>query len=242
MDRKEGIKAGMNEFAYRWENVKQRIEQACFRSGRNPGEVNVLAVTKYLDIEGTRNILDLGLQHIGENRVQNALPKWEELGDRGTWHFIGHLQRRKVKDVVGRFAYIHSLDRFSLAEEIDRRVAAGGYPPQRCFLQVNVSGEESKYGISPQELEEFACEVANLSTIEIVGLMTMAPIANDPEEVRPVFRELKRLQGKLQRLRPRLRVPHLSMGMSQDFEIAIEEGATWVRLGSVLVGGGKRGR
>ncbi|MGA8943182.1 MAG: YggS family pyridoxal phosphate-dependent enzyme [Thermoactinomyces sp.] len=231
----------MNEFANRWENIKRRVERACRRAARNPEEVNVLAVTKYLDIEDTRLVLDAGLTHIGENRVQNALPKWNELGNLATWHFIGHLQRRKVKDVVGRFAFIHSLDRFSLAEEIDRRVSAGGYPPQRCFLQVNVSGEQSKYGISPQELEEFACEVANLPNIEIVGLMTMAPIADNPEEVRPVFRELKRLQGKLQRLKPRLRVPHLSMGMSQDFEIAIEEGATWIRLGSVLVGGGKRG-
>ncbi|MEK4798495.1 YggS family pyridoxal phosphate-dependent enzyme [Thermoactinomyces sp. FSL K6-2592] len=232
----------MNEFANRWEKVKQRIEQACQRSCRDPKEVHVLAVTKYLDTEATKNILDLGLEHVGENRVQNALPKWEELKDRGTWHFIGHLQRRKAKDVVGKFSYIHSLDRFSLAEEINKRVLQGGYPPQRCFLQVNVSGEESKYGISPQELEEFAREVANLNTIDITGLMTMAPIADNPEEVRPVFRELKRLQGKLQRLNhPRLQVPHLSMGMSQDFEIAIEEGATWVRLGSVLIGGEKRG-
>ena len=233
----------MDEFANRWEKVKERIGQACRRSGRDPKEVNVLAVTKYLDMEETKNILDTGWEHIGENRVQNALPKWKELSDRGTWHFIGHLQRRKVKDVVGRFSYIHSLDRFSLAEEINKRVLQGGYQPQRCFLQVNVSGEESKYGISPQELEEFAREVANLSTIDIVGLMTMAPIADNPEEVRPVFRELKRLQGKLQRLnQPRLQVPHLSMGMSQDFDIAIEEGATWVRLGSVLIGGDKRGR
>ena len=233
----------MDEFANRWEKVKQRIEQACQRSGRDPKEVNVLAVTKYLDIEETKSILDMGLEHVGENRVQNALPKWKELSGQGTWHFIGHLQRRKVKDVVGRFAYIHSLDRFSLAEEINKRVLQGGYQPQCCFLQVNVSGEESKYGISPQELEEFAREVANLSTIDIVGLMTMAPIADNPEEVRPVFRELRQLQGKLQRLnQPRLQVPHLSMGMSQDFDIAVEEGATWVRLGSVLIGGEKRGR
>jgi pyridoxal phosphate enzyme (YggS family) len=182
------------------------------------------------------------LDHIGESRVQDALPKWKELGNRGTWHFIGHLQRNKVKDVVGRFTYLHSLDRFSLAQEIERRIQQQQLNPLRAFIQVNVSGEDTKFGISPQELEEFALEVANLSSIEIVGLMTMAPIAHDPEEVRPVFRELKHLQEKIQRLNhPRLQVPHLSMGMSQDFEIAIEEGATWIRLGSVLVGEGKRG-
>jgi pyridoxal phosphate enzyme (YggS family) len=202
-----------------------------------------VAVTKYVDLEATKRVLDLGLDHIGESRVQDALPKQAELGKRGVWHFIGHLQRNKVKDVIGRFHYLHSLDRFSLAEEIDRRVRQKGEKPLRSFIQVNVSGEESKYGIDPGELEEFALEVANLSTIEVVGLMTMAPVAENPEEVRPVFRELKRLQEKLQRLnQPRLQVPHLSMGMSQDFDIAIEEGATWIRLGSVLVGGGKRGR
>lgn len=233
----------MDEFGNRWEKVQERIRAACQRSGRDPREIQVVAVTKYSDVEETRRMLDFGVAHLGENKVQAAVPKWKQLGDRGTWHFIGHMQRNKVKEIIGRFQYLHSLDRISLAEEIDRRVRQHGVKPLSCFIQVNVSGEESKYGISPQELEEFAKEVANYSTIEVVGLMTMAPIAENPEEVRPVFRELKRLQHQLQRLdQPRLRVPHLSMGMSADFDIAIEEGATWVRLGSVLVGGDKRGR
>ncbi|SEN08848.1 YggS family pyridoxal phosphate-dependent enzyme [Lihuaxuella thermophila] len=232
----------MEELKNRWKQIQERIEKACHRVGRDPNGVHVVAVTKYVDMEATSRILDLGLEHIGESRVQDALPKWKELGNRGTWHFIGHLQRNKVKDVVGRFTYLHSLDRFSLAQEIERRIKQQQSGPLRAFIQVNVAGEDTKFGISPQELEEFALEVANLSSIEIVGLMTMAPIAEDPEEVRPVFRELKHLQEKIQRLNhPRLQVPHLSMGMSQDFEIAIEEGATWIRLGSVLVGEGKRG-
>ncbi|MGA9175053.1 MAG: YggS family pyridoxal phosphate-dependent enzyme [Thermoactinomyces sp.] len=242
MDWKEGKEILMDELANRWENVQQRIKRACHRAGRDPKEVNVVAVTKYVDLETTKHVLDLGLSHIGENRVQDALPKMRAIGDRGVWHFIGHLQRNKVKDVIGRFRYLHSLDRPSLAEELDRRIRSHHSEPLRCFIQVNVSGEMSKSGISPQELEEFALHVANYSTIDVVGLMTMAPIAEHPEEVRPVFRELKRLQEKLQRLnQPRLQVPHLSMGMSQDFDIAIEEGATWIRLGSVLVGRGKRG-
>lgn len=231
----------MIQLRHRYEDVQRRIREACHRVGRDPKEVQIVAVTKYIDTEQTKQVLDLGLEHIGESRIQDALPKYEAL-KRGTWHFIGHLQRNKVKNVIGNFSYLHSLDRFSLAEELDRRISQKGGPAIRCFLQVNVSGEETKFGINPSELEEFSLEVANLSNIEVVGLMTMAPIAERPEEVRPVFRELKHLQQKIQRLNhPRLQVPHLSMGMSQDFEIAIEEGATWIRLGTVLVGSGNRG-
>lgn len=220
----------------RWQSVYQRIEQAAHRAGRDPNEVNVITVTKYLDSPMTSRVLDIGLEHIGENRVQIALKKWEALGHRGTWHFIGNLQRRKVKDILNRFSYLHSLDRFSLAEEIEKRAQAQNVS-LKCFIQVNISGEKTKSGISPQELKEFAMEVANLSCIEIVGLMTMAPKTDHPEEVRPIFRELKQKQQELQNLdHPRLQVPHLSMGMSQDFEIAIEEGATWIRLGSIIVG------
>lgn len=229
----------MNELSYQWSLVRAKIAESCNRVGRDPNEVRVVAVTKYLDLEGTKQVLDAGLEHIGESRVQQAVPKWKELGDRGVWHFIGHLQTNKVKEVIGRFQYLHSLDRFSLAKELSRR-ALQQNTTIRCFLQVNVSGEESKFGIAPNELTEFALEVAQLPQIEIIGLMTMAPKVDKPEEVRPVFRELKRWQQRLNELEsPRLQVPHLSMGMSQDFEIAIEEGATWVRLGSVLVGGKK---
>ncbi|RAL26025.1 YggS family pyridoxal phosphate-dependent enzyme [Thermoflavimicrobium daqui] len=231
----------MNELNYGWDQVRTRIHEACHRVGRDPQDLHVVAVTKYLDLEETKQVLDTGFVHVGESRVQDAVPKWKNLGNRGIWHFIGHLQRNKVKDVIGRFQYLHSLDRFSLAEEVNKR-ALQKEINVRCFLQVNVSGEESKYGISPNQLDEFAKEVANLSQIEVVGLMTMAPKLERTEEVRPVFRELKRLQQRLQKLdNPRLQVPHLSMGMSQDFDIAIEEGATWIRLGSILVGGYKRG-
>jgi pyridoxal phosphate enzyme (YggS family) len=224
------------ELINRWSEVQRQIQQSCQRVGRDPRQVQVVAVTKYVDTEQTRQVLDAGLTHIGESRVQDAVPKWKELGDRGTWHFIGHLQRNKAKEVVGRFFYLHSLDRLSLATELDKR-AKQKQTKMQCFIQVNVAQEKQKFGISPHELEDFAYEVANLSTIDIIGLMTMAPLTPDAEEVRPVFRELRRLQQKLQQTgHPRLQVPHLSMGMSQDYHVAIEEGATWVRLGSVLVG------
>src|SRR5690606_14864212 len=185
-ERKEGV---MDELQRRWSRVKEEIEAACRRSGRDPRDVRVVAVTKYVDSDTIRQVLDIGLKDIGESRVQEAVPKWEALDGRGTWHFIGHLQRNKVKDVVTRFTYIHSLDRFSLAEEINRR-ASRVDRKMRCFIQVNVSGEKSKFGLPPNEVAEFAREVAEFPYIQLEGLMTMAPRSDNSEEVRPIFRRL----------------------------------------------------
>jgi pyridoxal phosphate enzyme (YggS family) len=223
----------MTNISERIAEVQHRIEQACSRVGRFPEEVQVVAVTKYVDFESTKQVLDAGCLHIGESRVQQAVPKWKELGQEGIWHFIGHLQRNKAKDIVGRFEYLHALESLQLATELDKR-CANLDSKIKCFIQVNVSGEKTKFGISPVDLNDFARSMANFSHIELAGLMTMAPNTPNREEVRPVFRELRRLQKELQR--QHFAVPHLSMGMSQDFEIAIEEGATFVRLGSILVG------
>lgn len=227
----------MNELRQRWEQIRETIATACARAGRDLHDVRVVAVTKYVDLDTTRAVLEAGIEDIGESRVQEAVPKFEALNGRGIWHFIGHLQRNKVKDVINRFTYIHSLDRYSLAKEIQSR-AEKADKRVKCFIQVNVSGEETKHGIAPEELMDFAREVAETCPrIQVVGLMTMAPKTEQPEEVRPFFRRLKQLQIDLQKLGdPRLQVPHLSMGMSQDYPIAVEEGATFLRLGSVLVG------
>jgi len=220
----------------RIEEVKTRIAAACGRAGRQAEEVQTIAVTKYVSLETTKAVLDEGLQHIGENRWQDVKPKWEALHDRGTWHFIGHLQTNKVKDVIGKFAYIHSLDRMSLAKEIDKQAAALGIQAN-CLLQVNISGEESKYGLQPEQVMEFASEVSTMKHIHIAGLMTMAPYEAEAEQTRPVFRGLRELRDRLneQHIFP-YALTELSMGMSGDFEVAIEEGATWIRLGTVLVG------
>ncbi|WP_405082468.1 YggS family pyridoxal phosphate-dependent enzyme [Paenibacillus chitinolyticus] len=220
----------------RIEDVHHRIEAACRRSGRNPEDINVIAVTKYVSLEATREALDHGLTQVGENRWQDAKEKWEALGDRGDWHFIGHLQTNKVKDIIGKFAYIHSLDRASLAKELEKEAAKRDLSV-KCFIQVNVSGEESKYGLPPQELESFAKDLKQYPHLQIVGLMTMAPLEAEAEATRPVFRKLRELRDTLnaERILPEP-LRHLSMGMSGDFEVAIEEGATWVRLGTVLVG------
>ncbi|OXM86035.1 YggS family pyridoxal phosphate-dependent enzyme [Paenibacillus rigui] len=218
--------------------VEDIIHKACARSGRNRDEVQVIAVTKYVSTETTGEVLKQGLLHIGENRWQDAQVKWNAYGEQGLgiWHFIGHLQTNKVKDVVGRFAYIHSLDRLSLAKEIDKKAASLGITAQ-CFIQLNVSGEETKYGMAPEMLMGFVEELKAFEHIRIVGLMTMAPYEAEPESTRPVFRRLRELRDELNREgRLGYEVPHLSMGMSNDFEIAIEEGATWIRLGSILVG------
>ncbi|KIL41759.1 hypothetical protein SD70_05190 [Gordoniibacillus kamchatkensis] len=220
----------------RIEHVNARIAAAASRCGRSPDEVQIIAVTKYVSLETTKQALDLGLMHIGENRWQDVQPKWEALHERGTWHFIGHLQTNKVKDVVGKFAYIHSLDRLSLAKEIEKKAAGLGIV-QNCFVQVNVSGEESKQGLPPQELADFAGQLRDMPHIRVVGLMTMAPLELEAEATRPVFRALRELRDELNRSGSLgYEAPHLSMGMSGDFEIAIEEGATWIRLGTVLVG------
>jgi len=220
----------------RIQQVQERIEAACARSGRDPHSVRTIAVTKYVSLEATGEVLSSGLEHIGENRWQDASDKWAALGSQGTWHFIGHLQTNKVKEVVGRFAYIHSLDRLSLAKEIDKKAAALGIQVP-CFLQVNISGEETKYGLAPEELLPFAKELVGMQNIRIDGLMTMAPYDAQPEAARPVFRGLREWRERLNESGALgYEVKELSMGMSGDFEVAVEEGATWLRLGSVLVG------
>jgi pyridoxal phosphate enzyme (YggS family) len=220
----------------RIQEVERRVTEACLRSGRKREEVQIIAVTKYVSLEATGEAISKGLKQIGENRWQDAQMKWEAFHSEADWHFIGHLQTNKVKDVLGKFQYIHSLDRLSLAVELHKKALSLNIQVQ-CFIQLNVSGEESKYGLDPEQLFSFAEQLRELPALQIVGLMTMAPYEAEKESTRPVFRELRRLRDELNTKRIlNAPVPHLSMGMSNDYEIAIEEGATWVRLGSVLVG------
>ncbi len=219
----------------RLDRIEERIAAACSRSGRDRSEVKIVAVTKYVGADTIGDLLKVGVEHIGENRVQDALPKYEQWGEQGVWHFIGHLQTNKAKEVVGRFSYIHSLDRLSLAREIEKRGEALNLVVP-CFLQVNISGEETKFGLSPNDVLAFLRETSNMKHIRIAGLMTMAPHVEDPEEVRPVFRGLREWKERINEWKfPHAEITELSMGMSNDYEVAIEEGATYIRLGSVLV-------
>lgn len=223
----------------RIELVNQRIRQACERSGRQPEDINIVAVTKYVSPEATLEVLESGLHHIGENRLQVALPKWEAMDGRGTWHFIGHLQTNKVKDVIGKFQYVHSLDRLSLAKELEKKAAAADTVIY-TFVQVNISGEETKHGLAPGDVVGFLKEIRGFPHVKVIGLMTMAPFEGEPEDTRPIFRGLRELRDELN-LKSLTDEPitHLSMGMSNDFEVAVEEGATWLRLGTLLVGKGE---
>ncbi|AIQ60205.1 YggS family pyridoxal phosphate-dependent enzyme [Paenibacillus borealis] len=217
-------------------SVQERVARACAVSGRDVSDVKVIAVTKYVPLDTVAAVLEAGLTEIAESRWQDAEPKWNALGHKGIWHFIGHLQTNKVKDVIGKFEYIHSLDRLSLARELHKKADAAGLDV-KVFLQVNISGEDTKFGLAPEAVEGFLKEIAPLNRVKVIGLMTMAPHEGDPELTRPVFRGLRELRDSLNQLaltpEP---IQELSMGMSNDFEVAIQEGATRVRLGTVLVG------
>ncbi len=214
--------------------VKARINEACLKSNRDPLDIKIIAVTKYVDFKLTKEVLDIGLEHIGENRIQNALDKYHELQGRGIWHLIGQLQSNKVNKVIGKFDYIHSLDRLSLAKQIDKKAKQDNYIVN-CFIQVNISGEATKSGVNPNNLIDFVKKISVCKNIYIVGLMTMAPFVEDKELTRPIFQKLRELKEQLNDLKlidyP---IKDLSMGMSNDFDIAIEEGATFIRIGSAL--------
>lgn len=222
-------------------HIRDTIQRACARSGRSSDEVNVIAVTKYVSQETTKAALNAGIVHIGESRAQDAVPKWEALGEQGIWHFIGHLQTNKVGAILGKYQYVHSLDRLSLAKELEKRGKQEGIVT-RCLIQVNISGEESKFGLTPNEVLPFLREIESYKYIELAGLMTMAPYVENPEETRWIFRALRELRDELQTYHfANAPLSHLSMGMSNDYEIAVEEGATFVRIGTSLVGDEREG-
>jgi len=214
--------------------VRARIAMACARAGRDVKDVRLVGVTKYVGLEQVQALWNAGLSDFGENRLENSADKLRDLPS-AEWHFIGQLQSRKIPAIVASFAMIHSLDRLSIAKKIDVAAQSIGIR-MPCLIQVNVSGEPSKGGLALCEMESFLRQVTELQGISIIGLMTMAPAVADPEAARPVFRKLSELRAHMEQLAvARIDMRHLSMGMSNDFEIAIEEGATMVRLGSVLV-------
>ncbi|QQZ08020.1 YggS family pyridoxal phosphate-dependent enzyme [Heyndrickxia vini] len=213
--------------------IREKIDAACKKSGRNSDEVTIVAVTKYVTTERAEEAVETGIINLGENRDDGLIEKWETLKERAIWHFIGTLQTRKVKNIIDKVSYIHSLDRLSLAEEINKRAEKH----ISCFIQVNVSGENSKHGINPVDVIDFIHNLKNLNKIKIVGLMTMAPLTDDEASIRKCFRGLKELQNEVQALQLEYApCNELSMGMSNDYTIAIEEGATIVRIGTSLVG------
>ncbi|MFD1415505.1 YggS family pyridoxal phosphate-dependent enzyme [Oceanobacillus jeddahense] len=213
--------------------IQAGIAQAAEKAGRNKEDINIIAVTKYVTIERAKETISAGIVNLGENRNEGFLAKFEEIQDSATWHFIGSLQSRKVKDIIHHVDYIHSLDRKSLAKEINKR----SQKTVPCFVQVNVSGEESKHGLAEEDVESFVKELAVFENIRVVGLMTMAPHVDNPEDTRPLFKKLRLLRDYIQKLDlDYAPCEYLSMGMSNDYKVAIEEGATHIRVGTKLVG------
>lgn len=224
----------MSKLQQRIQEIEHTIQNACDVAGRDRSEITLIAVTKDVASDRAKEVATAGISHLGENRPEGLVAKQRELGNKGLhWHYIGNLQSRKVRDVVGHLSHLHSLSRISIAKEIQKRATE----TLDCFVQVNVSGEASKSGLLPAQLEGFITELAAYDKIRVVGLMTMAPHTDDTALIRTVFRDMKALQTQIaEKNFNHAPCTELSMGMSNDYTIAIEEGATYLRIGTALVG------
>lgn len=232
----EPVDLSAGQLAENIAHVRGQIAEAARRAGRDPAEVTLVAVSKTRPVELVEMAYNLGVTDFGENRVQEALPKIAHFHPPTLrWHLIGHLQSNKAGKVVEPFFCIHSVDSLHLARRLSRYAQEEG-KNLSILLQVNVAGEASKEGMAPEETPELARQIAALPALTIEGLMTIAPLVENPEEVRPVFRELRRLRDRLRGEITSSAWTHLSMGMTDDYSVAIEEGATIVRVGRAIFG------
>ncbi|MDY2628946.1 MAG: YggS family pyridoxal phosphate-dependent enzyme [Lachnospiraceae bacterium] len=217
--------------------VESRVQAACDRAGRPREDVLLIAVSKTKPVEMIREIMETGVKDFGENKVQEMCNKIEEIKEPLNWHLIGHLQRNKVKYIVDKACLIHSVDSLRLAEEIQKEAVKKGVSKVPVLIEVNMAQEESKDGISSSETEELVRKIAELPNLQIRGLMTIAPFVDDPEENRVHFRAMRALRDQLKAMNiPGVDMSELSMGMTNDFEVAIEEGATMIRVGTAIFG------
>ena len=216
--------------------VEENIEAACRRAGRNRDEVTLIAVSKTKPVSMLQEAYDLGVRVFGENKVQELTEKYEVLPGDIHWHLIGHLQRNKVKYIIDKAELIHSVDSLRLAETIEKE-AAKHQMTASVLIEVNVAKEESKFGLMPEELDGFVDKISVFPHIRVKGLMTIAPFVSDPEENRPIFARLRKLSVDIARKNiDNITMSILSMGMTNDYQIAIEEGATMVRVGTGIFG------
>lgn len=216
--------------------VEAKIASAAKRAGRNPDDILLLAVSKTKPVEVIREAVDCGLTALGENKVQEIMDKFEPMGKGIHWHLIGHLQTNKVKYIIDKVDMIHSVESLRLAQEIDKRAAAAQVKMD-ILVEVNMAGEESKFGVRPEDTEAFLRELAKFDNICVRGLMTVAPFVNDPEENRVYFRKMRELLVDMNAKKiDNISMDVLSMGMTGDYEVAIEEGATIVRVGTGIFG------
>jgi len=217
-------------------SINARIREAALRSGRDPQEINLIAVSKTVDAGRIKEAFKCGIKDFGENRVQELCEKYDIVDVECNWHLIGHLQTNKVKYIIDKVSMIHSLDSLELAAEIQKRAEKAG-KIVNALVQVNVSNEESKFGIDPGHVFQFIREVSRMGNIRVKGLMTIAPLTQEPEDIRWVFAGLRKLLIDIKQENiDNIDMECLSMGMSNDFEVAIEEGSTMVRIGTALFG------
>ncbi|MDN5322299.1 MAG: dependent protein [Clostridia bacterium] len=224
------------DIASNLKHIKEEIAASLIKSNRASNDVTLVVVTKNRDISKIKEILNEGHFILGENRVQELKEKYDKLPQEVEWHLIGHLQRNKVKYITEKVRLIHSLENYSLAQEINKRMDSLN-KPMDCLIQVNVAQEKSKFGLKVEETIPFIKEVSLFPWVKIKGLMTIAPEVDDPEEVRPIFREMFKLFTSIKEARiPSVEMKFLSMGMTNDYKVAIEEGANIVRIGSAIFG------
>lgn len=229
----------MDDYRYIAENIKEiraNIDEAARRSGRDPKDVLLLAVSKTVEVPKIKAAVECGLDELGENRVQEIMEKYEPLGPDVKWHLIGHLQTNKVKYIIDKVKLIHSVESLKLAEEINKQAGKHGITAD-VLVEINMAGEESKFGILPEQAEEFIRELANLGNIRLRGLMTVAPFVENGEENRVYFRNMKQLLVDINAKKiNNITMDILSMGMTGDYITAVEEGATIVRVGTGIFG------
>jgi len=208
------------------QSIQQRIHDAAIRSNRNPQSITLIAVTKTVPVDRIREAAAAGVRHVGESRLQDGIPKVEELKTLGlTWHFIGHIQTNKAKKVADAFDWIHSVDRMELVDKLGRSATK----PLSILIEVKLHDEPGKSGADASQLRTLIDAIRSYDNLQLQGLMAVPPFLENPEEVRPYFRTLRELAAQFE-------LPHLSMGMTHDFEVAVEEGATMVRIGTGLFG------
>ena len=216
--------------------IEKNIEKSLQKSGRIDDKVHLIAVTKTVGIDRIKEALELGLKDIGENRAQELVKKYDIIGNKTNYHMIGHLQTNKVRNIIDKVSLVHSLDRLSLAKELNKRAKKQDLVMD-VLIQVNVAEEESKYGLNVDEVIPFLEKILEYNNIKVKGLMTIAPFAEDPEEIRWVFRDLRRLSEVISsKGYENVEMKFLSMGMTNDYEVAIEEGSNMIRVGTGLFG------
>ena len=219
------------------DDILKRVGNACKKAGRNPGDITVVAVSKTVDYQRAKEAVEAGINNLGENRVQELVKKYEDMKDTDAkWHMIGHLQKNKVKYIIDKTVLIHSIESLELAEEINKRANKNNLIAD-ILIELNIGEEESKFGITEERVYDFINSMDKFDNIRVLGLMTVAPFCENPEDVRWVFKKMKNIYDKVSTMKlQNVQMKYLSMGMTNDFEIAIEEGSNIIRVGTAIFG------